>query len=175
MSRTSSKSALVPIEVIISKIILVRGEKVLLDRDLAELYDVETKVLKQAVRRNIKRFPNDFMFELTKEEFENWRSQFVTSNSDKMGLRYKPMVFTEQGVAMLSSVLRSNRAIEVNIAIMRVFVQLRKMISSHKELAHKLSELEQRLEGHDEQIQVVFEAIRQLMEPPKKPRKKIGF
>ncbi len=175
MSRTSSKSALVPIEVIISKIILVRGEKVLLDRDLAELYDVETKVLKQAVRRNIKRFPNDFMFELTKEEFENWRSQFVTSNSDKMGLRYKPMVFTEQGVAMLSSVLRSNRAIEVNIAIMRVFVQLRKMISSHKELAHKLSELEQRLEGHDEQIQVVFEAIKQLMAPPKKPRKKIGF
>jgi len=175
MSRTSSKSEIVPIEVIISKIIFVRGEKVLLDRDLAELYGVETKVLKQAVRRNIKRFPDDFMFELTKEEFENWRSQFVTSNSDKMGLRYRPMVFTEQGVAMLSSVLRSNRAIEVNIAIMRAFVQLRKMISSHKELAHKLSELEQRLEGHDEQIQVVFEAIRQLMAPPKKPRKKIGF
>jgi len=147
----------------------------LLDRDLAELYDVETKVLKQAVRRNIKRFPNDFMFELTKEEFENWRSQFVTSNSDKMGLRYRPMTFTEQGVAMLSSILRSNRAIEVNIAIMRAFVQLKTMISSHKELALKLSELEQRLEGHDEQIHVIFEAIKQLMAPPKKPRKKIGF
>ena len=99
----------------------------------------------------------------------------MTSNADKMGLRYRPMVFTEQGVAMLSSVLRSNRAIEVNIAIMRAFVQLRKMISSHKELAHKLSELEQRLEGHDEQIQIIFEAIKQLMEPPKKPRKRIGF
>jgi len=175
MSRTSSKPALVPIEVIISKIIFVRGEKVLLDRDLAELYGVETKVLKQAVRRNIKRFPNDFMFELTKEEFENWRSQFVTSNADKMGLRYRPMTFTEQGVAMLSSILRSNRAIEVNIAIMRAFVQLRKMISSHKELAHKLSELEQRLEGHDEQIRVIFEAIKQLMAPPEKPGKRIGF
>jgi len=165
----------IPIEVVISKIIFVRGEKVLLDRDLAELYGVETKVLKQAVRRNIKRFPNDFMFELTKEEFENWRSQFVTSNAEKMGLRYSPMAFTEQGVAMLSSVLRSNRAIEVNVAIMRAFVQLRKMISSHKELAHKLLELEQRLEGHDEQIQVIFEAIKQLMMPPKKSRKRIGF
>ena len=107
----------VPIESIVSKIVFIRDEKVMLDRDLAELYGVETKVLKQAVRRNIKRFPDDFMFELTKEEFENWRSQFVTSNSDKMGLRYKPMAFTEQGVAMLSSVLHSNRAIEVNIAI----------------------------------------------------------
>ena len=107
----------VPIESIVSKIVFIRDEKVMLDRDLAELYGVETKVLKQAVRRNIKRFPGDFMFELTKKEFENWRSQFVTSNSDKMGLRYKPMAFTEQGVAMLSSVLHSNRAIEVNIAI----------------------------------------------------------
>jgi hypothetical protein len=115
------------------------------------------------------------MFELTKEEFENWRSQFVTSNRDKMGLRYKPMAFTEQGVAMLSSVLHSNRAIEVNIAIMRAFVQLRKMIVSHDKLARKLAELEQHLESHDEQIQAVFEAIRQLMEPPAKSQKKIGF
>jgi len=175
MFRTSSKPTLVPIEVIISKIIFVRGEKVLLDRDLAELYGVETKALKQAVRRNIKRFPDDFMFELSKEEFENWRSQFVTSNSDKMGLRYRPMTFTEQGVAMLSSVLRSSRAIEVNIAIMRAFVQLRKMIASHDKLARKLAELEQHLEGHDEQIQVIFETIKQLMPLPKKPRKKIGF
>ena len=165
----------VPIESIVSKIVFIRDEKVMLDRDLAELYGVETKVLKQAVRRNIKRFPGDFMFELTKKEFENWRSQFVTSNSDKMGLRYKPMAFTEQGVAMLSSVLHSNRAIEVNIAIMRAFVQLRKMIASHDKLARKLAELEQHLESHDEQIQAVFEAIRQLMAPPAKPRKKIGF
>ena len=114
---------IVPIESIVSKIIFLRGEKVLLDRDLAKLYRVQTKVLKQAVRRNIKRFPSDFMFELSKVEFEDWRSQFVTSNSDKMGLRYKSMAFTEQGVAMLSSVLKSERAIEVNIAIMRAFVR----------------------------------------------------
>ena len=168
-------TTVVPIESIISKIVFLRGEKVLLDRDLAELYGVKTKVLKQAVRRNIKRFPDDFMFELTKEEFENWRSQFVTSNGDKMGLRYKPMAFTEQGVAMLSSVLNSNRAIEVNIAIMRAFVQLRKMIGSHAELGRKLAELEQHLESHDKQIQAIFEAIRQLMSPPERPRKKIGF
>ena len=168
-------TTIVPIESIVSKIIFLRGEKVMLDRDLAELYGVETKVLKQAVRRNIKRFPGDFMFELTKKEFENWRSQFVTSNSDKMGLRYKPMAFTEEGVAMLSSVLHSKRAIDVNIAIMRAFVQLRKMIASHDELAQKLSELEKHLQDHDGQIQAIFEAIRQLMTPPAKPRKKIGF
>ena len=108
-------TSIVPTESIVSKILFFRGEKVLLDRDLADLYGVETKVLKQAVRRNIKRFPDDFMFELTNEEFKNWRSQFVTSNGHKMGLRYRPMAFTEQGVAMLSSVLRSDRAIEVNI------------------------------------------------------------
>ncbi len=112
------KGVMIPVERIKQLIVFIRGQKVMLDRDLAELYGIETKVLKQAVRRNIKRFPDDFMFELTKEEFENWRSQFVTSNRDKMGLRYKPMAFTEQGVAILSSVLRSERAIEVNIAIM---------------------------------------------------------
>jgi hypothetical protein len=163
---------IVPIESIVSKIIFLRGEKVLLDRDLAELYSVETKVLKQAVRRNIRRFPDDFMFELTKEEFEDWRSQFVTSNRDKMGLRYKPMAFTEQGVAMLSSVLNSNRAIEVNIAIMRAFVQLRKMISSHADLERKLVALEKK---YDQQFRVVFDAIRALMAPPERPKKKIGF
>ena len=115
------------------------------------------------------------MFELTKEEFQKWRSQFVTSNRDKMGLRYRPMAFTEQGVAMLSSVLNSERAIEVNIAIMRVFVRLREMMATHKELAFKLIELEERLEGHDEQIQNIFEAIHQLMTPPERERKKIGF
>ena len=169
------KKALVPAEVIVKKILFLRGEKVLLDRDLAELYGVETRVLKQAVRRNRKRFPKDFMFELTKQEFEDWRSQFVISNSDKMGLRYRPMAFTEQGVAMLSSVLNSDRAIEVNIAIMRAFVQLRKMIASNKDLAQKLKELEKRLEKHDEDIGLIFEAIRELMTPPDTPPKKIGF
>jgi hypothetical protein len=169
------KKALVPTEVIVTKIIFLRGEKVLLDRDLAELYAVETRALKQAVRRNIKRFPEDFMFELTKEELEDWRSQFVISKSDKMGLRYRPMAFTEQGVAMLSSVLNSDRAIEVNIAIMRAFVQLRKMIASNEELARKLEELEHKIEKHDEDIGLIFEAIRQLMTPPDTPPKKIGF
>ena len=163
---------LVPTEVIVRKILLLRGEKVLLDRDLAELYGVETRALKQAVRRNRKRFPEDFMFELTKQEFEDWRSQFVISNSDKMGLRYRPMAFTEQGVAMLSSVLNSDRAVEVNIAIMRAFVQLRKMIASNEELARKLDELE---EKYDEQFRIVFDAIRALIEHDEKPPKKIGF
>ncbi len=163
---------LVPVEVIATKILFLRGEKVLLDRDLAELYGVETRVLKQAVRRNRERFPEDFMFELTKQELEDWRSQFVISNSDKMGLRYRPMAFTEQGVAMLSSVLRSDRAIEVNIAIMRAFVQLRKMIASNEELARKLTELE---EKYDEQFRIVFDAIHALIEHDEKPHKKIGF
>jgi hypothetical protein len=169
----TSRQLPIPVERIEKSIFLIRGLKVILDRDLAELYGVRTKALKQAVRRNAKRFPHDFMFELTKEEFENWRSQFVTPNRDKMGLRYRPMAFTEQGVAMLSSVLNSERAIEVNIAIMRVFVRLREMMATHKELAFKLIELEERLEGHDEQIQNIFEAIRQLMTPPEPPRKRI--
>ena len=162
----------VPIERIEKAILLIRGQKVMLDRDIAELYGVETRALKQAVRRNIKRFPGDFMFELTKEEFENWRSQFVTSNRDKMGLRYRPMAFTEQGVAMLSSVLKSERAIEVNIAIMRTFVQLRQMLTTHKDLARKLMTLEKK---YDEEFKIVFEAIHELMTPPEKPRSKIGF
>ena len=167
------KKALVPTEVIVTKIIFLRGEKVLLDRDLAELYGVETKQLKRAVRRNIKRFPEDFMFELSKEEWKNLRCHFGTSSWG--GIRYAPMAFTEQGVAMLSSVLNSDRAIEVNIAIMRAFVQLRKMIASNDELARKLRELEHRLEKHDKDIGLIFEAIRELMTPPEKPPKKIGF
>ena len=163
---------LVPAELIEKKIYLIRGQKVLLDRDLAELYRVETKVLKQAVRRNIKRFPDDFMFELSKAEFTLWRSQFVTSKSDKIGLRYSPMAFTEQGVAMLSSVLNSERAIEVNIQIMRAFVKLRQMLSSHADLARKLEALEKK---YDTQFRVVFDAIRALMAETKKPKRKIGF
>jgi hypothetical protein len=170
MEKTKS---LVPTEVIVTKIVFLRGEKVLLDRDLADLYGVETKQLKRAVRRKIKRFPEDFMFELSKEEWENLRCHFGTSSWG--GTRYAPMAFTEQGVAMLSSVLNSDRAIEVNIAIMRAFVQLRKMIASNEELARKLKELEKRLEKHGEDIGLIFEAIHQLMSPPDKPTKKIVF
>jgi hypothetical protein len=146
--------------------------KVILDRDLATLYGVETKVLKQAVKRNLDRFPPDFMFELTKEEFENWRSQFVTSKSDKIGLRHSPMAFTEQGVAMLSSVLRSKRALQVNIEIMRAFVRLREILSTHKDLKRKLLALEQK---YDEQFQLVFKAINVLMKEEERPKRRIGF
>ena len=165
-------SDIVPIERIANKIYLMRGMKVMLDRDLAELYNVETSQLKRAVRRNIDRFPSDFMFELTQTELENWRCQFGTSKSDKMGLRYKPMAFTEQGVAMLSSVLRSKRAIHVNIQIMRAFTQLRKMLSTHEDLKRKIESME---EKYDQQFQIVFEAIKQLLETDEKPKKKIGF
>lgn len=163
---------LVPMERVEKAILLIRGQKVLLDRDLAELYGVETRVLKQAVRRNSERFPEDFMFVVNEEEFENWRSQFVISNEDRMGLRYPPMAFTEQGVAMLSSVLRSPQAIKVNIAIMRAFVKLREILASHADLARKLEELKAK---YDEQFRIVFDAIRQLMKPPEKERRKIGF
>ena len=163
---------LVPIESIVSKIVFLRSEKVLLDRDLAEMYDVETKHLKRAVRRNILRFPSDFMFQLTREENKSLRRHFGTLKRGEHS-KYPPMAFTEQGVAMLSSVLNSDRAIEVNIAIMRAFVQLRKMIASHSELEHKLTEIEHRLENYDEQIQTIFEAIRQLMIPPDKKDKKL--
>ena len=147
----------------------------MLDRDLAELYGVETKQLKRAVRRNIDRFPSDFMFELTKEEFENWRCQFGTSNNIKIGLRYSPMAFTEQGVAMLSSVLNSKRAIEVNIAIMRAFVKMREILTTSKEFSVKLKIIEDQLAEHDEQFRVVFEAIKQLLQEDDQPKRKIGF
>jgi len=162
----------VPVERITSKIYLIRAMKVMLDRDLAELYGVETKVLKQAVKRNIDRFPTDFMFEMTKTEFEDWRSQFVTSKSDRIGLRYKPMAFTEQGVAMLSSVLKSKRAVQVNIQIMRAFTQLRQMLATHEDLKRKIESMEKK---YDENFRIVFEAIKQLLEIDEKPRKKIGF
>ena len=163
---------IVPMERITSKIFLIRKQKVMLDRDLAELYGVETKVLKQSVRRNIKRFPKDFMFELTTKEFSDWRSQFVTSKSDKMGLRIPPFAFTEHGVLMLSSVLKSERAIQVNIVIMRAFVKLREMLSTHKDLKRKIESIEKK---YDEQFQIVFEAIKQLLSEEDKPKKKIGF
>ncbi|RZB30437.1 MAG: hypothetical protein SRB1_02717 [Desulfobacteraceae bacterium Eth-SRB1] len=165
----------VPIESIVNKIVFIRDEKVMLDRDLADLYGVETGALNRAVKRNTERFPEDFMFQATGEEAELLRCQTGISKPGRGGRRYLPYVFTEQGVAMLSSVLNSKRAIDVNIAIIRAFVQLRKMIASNNKLAQKLAELEQHLESHDEQIQAIFETIRQLMTPPEKPRKKIGF
>jgi flagellar capping protein FliD len=157
-----------PVERITSKIFLIRGLKVMLDRDLAALYGVDTAQLKRAVRRNIDRFPKDFMIELSKEEMEDWRCQFGTSNADKMGLRYAPLAFTEQGVAMLSSVLNSRRAIQVNIQIMRAFTQLRQMLSTHEDLKKKIEAMEKK---YDQQFQIVFEAIKQLLETEAKPRK----
>lgn len=158
-------------EVIERKIFMLRGQKVMLDKDLAKLYGVETKVLNQSVKRNIDRFPQDFMFSLTRDEILRM-SQIVTSLKFSKNIN----VFTEQGVAMLSSVLRSKKAIHVNIAIMRAFVKLRKILSTHKELMHKLEELERRIGKHDQAIQDIFGVIRQLTESPKVEEKKIiGF
>ena len=168
-------TTVVPVESIVSKIVFLRGEKVLLDRDLAELYGVETGALNRAVKRNAERFPKDFMFQITDEEAELLRCQTGISKPGRGGRRYLPYAFSEQGVAMLSSVLNSKRAIDVNIAIMQAFVQLRKTMESHDSLARKLTELEHNLENHDEQIQAIFEAIRQLIAPPDKKGKKIGF
>ncbi len=161
-------------EAIEHKIYLIRGHKVMFDKDLAKLYNVSTGRLNEQVKRNIKRFPGDFMFQLTKEEFENLISQIAISSWG--GTRKLPFGFTEQGVAMLSSVLNSERAIQVNIVIMRAFVKLKQILSMNKELAYKLAELERKIEKHDEDIQAIFEAIRQLMaSPPIKPKPQIGF
>jgi len=174
MSKELKKSnyAVETAEHIEQSIRIIRGQKVLFDRDLAELYGVETKRLKEQVRRNIDRFPADFMFVLTKDELSNWRSQTATSNSDRMGLRHSPMVFTEQGVAMLSGVLKSVRAVKVNIAIMRTFVKLRRMLEGNRQLADNLAEIESK---YDEQFRVVFEVLNKLISPPEPKRKKIGF
>ncbi len=166
------KLALVPAERIERSILVIRGDKILLDEDLAILYEVETKVLIQAVKRNANRFPADFMFQLTQDEQMALRSQFVTSKKSRGGRRYLPYAFTEQGVAMLSSVLNSPRAILVNIEIMRAFVRLRQILSTHADLARKLAAMEQK---YDAQFKVVFDAIRKLMTVDEKPRRKIGF
>ena len=170
----------IPAEHIDARILFVRAHKVLLDADLAALYGVSTKVLVQAVRRNIERFPPDFMFQLTEQELKILRSQIVTSSSGDAGKwggrRTRPYAFSEQGVAMLSSVLRSRRAIAVNIAVMRAFVRLRAMVAANTELAKKLDELERRVAHHDEAIASVVRAIRELMAPLEpKPRRRIGF
>lgn len=147
-------------------------QKVMLDRDLAKLYRVPTGRLNEQVKRNKERFPKDFMFQLTREEFENWRSQIAISNSEKMGLRRKPFAFTEQGVAMLSSVLNSKVAIQVNIQIMRTFTRLKEIIMSHKDIQRKIEAMERK---YDQQFKIVFDAIKQLLIPPEKSKGKIGF
>ncbi len=159
------------------RIYLVRGHKVMLDADLAELYQVPTKAFNQAVKRNRERFPTDFMFQLSKEELDNWRSQIVTSNpAAKMGLRRRPYVFTEHGVAMLSSVLRSKRAVQMNILIVRAFVRLREILATHKDLARAIEDIGRRQEEHSEQINAIIETINQLLLPEPVPEKRrIGF
>lgn len=181
---------IIPAEQIALRIRHFRGEKVLLDFDLAALYGVETRVINQAVRRNADRFPADFMFQLSSEEAEmlsqvvtpsvaghdvSNSSQIVMSSGKYRGKRYRPYAFTEQGVAMLSSVLNSESAVKMNIAIMRAFVQLRRALETNRELARKFSELERRIDKHDAEIAAILEAIRQLMAPPAKPRREIGF
>jgi len=164
----------VSVEIIATKIFEVRGKKVMLGKDLAKLYGVSTKRLNEQVRRNAKRFPSDFMYCLTPQEVVNLRSQFATSSWG--GMRYAPYVFTQEGVAMLSSVLNSERAIYVNIQIMRAFVKLRELLLSHKDLAIKLEALERKYAEHDDKIKAIFAAIKQLLKPPKeKPRRVIGF
>jgi hypothetical protein len=163
-------TTLVPIERIASKIYLIRDLKVMLDRDLAELYEVETRVLNQAVKRNIKRFPKDFMFQLTKDEFKILKSQIVTSSWG--GVRKLPLAFTEQGIAMLSGILHSDRAINVNIQIMRVFVKFRQLLFDNEELRNELLEFKQIT---DERFQIVFETLDQLLTIESKPKKKIGY
>jgi phage regulator Rha-like protein len=166
----------IPMEIIKGKIYLLRGQKVLLDSDLAELYQVETKRLIQAVKRNIERFPDDFMFQLQDQEVGFLRSQIVTLKGGRGAHRkYTPYAFTEQGIAMLSSVLNSDRAVQVNIAIMRAFVQMRELAASNRELARRLDELETKFAGHDRQFVAVFDAIREMVTPVDKKGRKIGF
>ena len=160
----------IPQQLIENKIFIIRGKKIMLDRDLAVLYGVETKLINRAVKRNIDRFPEDFMFQLTKEEFDNLRFHFGTSSWG--GQRYLPYAFTENGVAMLSSVLNSKRAIQVNIQIMRTFTKIREMLSTHKELRQKIDKMEKK---YDHQFKIVFDAIRQLMSPPEAKKRRVGF
>ena len=181
------KKELIPAARIAQSIHFMRGQKVMLDLDLAALYGVATKVLNQAVKRNAARFPEDFMFKLSGEEIEGLsqivtpsqgmgrsRSQIVTLKRGK-NVKYRPCAFTEQGVAMLSSVLKTDRAVKVNIAIMRAFVKLREALETNRELARKFAELEKRVGKHDDEIAAIIDAIRQLMAPPEKPRREIGF
>lgn len=172
-----SQNLIISEETISDKIYFIRNQKVMLDRDLALLYGIETKRLKEQVKRNVTRFPEDFMFELTKDEFANWRSQFATSNSDKMGLRYAPMAFTEHGVLMLSSVLNSDKAIQTNIQIMRIFTKVRQMLLDTTDLKIDIMQIQKKLENHDKNIELVFSYLDELTEKKEdeKPRRKIGY
>jgi hypothetical protein len=167
------KTMIVTDEIIVTKIYFVRGQKIMLDEDLAELYQVPTGRLNEQVKRNIDRFPEDFMFQLTKEEFENLKSQNATSSWG--GRRKLPSAFTEHGVLMLSSVLSSGRAVAVNIQIMRIYTKMREMLMTNQEILLKLEQLERKVDGHDEDIQVIFDYLKQLLNPPAKPRPRVGF
>ena len=173
--KPTASRLLIPVQRIENRIYLIRGEKVMLDSDLAELYQVPTKRLNEAVSRNHSRFPNDFMFQLTQEEFDNLRSQFATSSFGYGGRRYQPYAFTEFGVAMLSAVLKSERAAQMSILIMRAFVKLRELISSHKDLAARLEKLEANQDQHASVINILAEEIDNLKLPPQPPGKRIGF
>ncbi len=177
MAEEKDNQVMLPDEVVMTKIFIVRGQKVMIDRDLAELYGVETKRLKEAVRRNIARFPEDFMFEMTKEEFSNWRTQFATSNSDKKGLRYAPFCFTEQGVTMLSCVLNSQRAIHINIQIVRIFTKIRESLTDNLSIKLELEEIKKKLQHQDKNIELVFNYLDELIEKQDnpEPRRLIGY
>lgn len=162
-------------DIVVNKIYVIRNQKVMLDRDLAELYGVETRILNQAVKRNISRFPEDFMFQLSKEELENWKSQIVISNREKLGLRKPPFAFTEHGVLMLSSVLNSQQAIQVNIQIVRIFTRLRNLLSEHTELKLEIADIKKHLQNHDKNIELVFSYLDKLIDKENQPRKRIGF
>jgi phage regulator Rha-like protein len=164
--------SIIPLERIERSILLIRGERVMLDSDLAEIYGVETKRLNEQVQRNLNRFPTDFMFQLTLAEYANLRSQFATSSSQYGGRRYLPYVFTEHGALMLANVLNSERAAQTSVMVVRAFVKLRQMLATNAELARKLAAMEKK---YDAQFKVVFDAIRQLMSPPARPKREIGF
>lgn len=172
---TTKTKAITPAQRIESRILVARGHKVILDSHLAELYGVTTRRLNEQVRRNRERFPADFMFQLSADEVKALKSQIATSNDGRGGRRTRPYVFTEHGAIMAAGVLNSPRAIEASVYVVRAFVKLREMLSTHKELARRLGELERRIEGQDEEIMALFDAIRQLMEPIEKSGKRIGF
>jgi len=168
-----SKKITIPDEVIINKIYVIRGQKVMLDRDLAELYDVQTRRLKEQVRRNISRFPEEFMFELTKEELEEWRTEYASTNRDVMGIRIVPFVFTEHGILMLSSILSSEKAVQMNIQIIKTFVQLRRIANNYEGLMDKIQQMESQT---NEQFSEIYEVLQRLLsKPEEKPRKEIGY
>lgn len=174
MAKASKKSLIIPDEIVINKILLLRDKKVMIDKDIAELYGISTKRLNEQVKRNNKRFPQDFMFQLTQEEKDE-----VVANCDHLKtLKYSPnlpFAFTEHGAVMLASVLNSNRAIEVNIQIVRIFSRMREMLLTHKDILLKVEQLEKKATGHDEDIKLIFEALKKLLTPPKEPRQRIGF